>query len=128
MSPVSFSEIFEEHLPLYMAMGMTPEQYWDGDCALVIAYRKANELKKQQDNARLWMQGAYIRDAIVSALSDPKKPVEYPAEPYPLTKKEKAEQEARAAKRKLENMEKTFAAWAAGFNAQKAGDEHGRDS
>lgn len=60
----SYREIFEDAFPHYLYMGMTPEQFWEGDSNLVVAYRKAFEMKQEADNERLWLQGAYIYDAI----------------------------------------------------------------
>lgn len=60
----SYREIFEDAFPHYLYMGMTPEQFWEGDSNLVVAYRKAFEMKQEADNQRLWLQGAYIYDAI----------------------------------------------------------------
>lgn len=60
----SYREIFDNAFPHYLYMGMTPEQFWEGDSNLVVAYRKAFEMKQEADNRRLWLQGAYIYDAI----------------------------------------------------------------
>jgi hypothetical protein len=60
----SYREIFDNAFPHYLYMGMTPEQFWEGDSNLVVAYRKAFEVKQEADNQRLWLQGAYIYDAI----------------------------------------------------------------
>ena len=63
-APTSYREIFDNAFPRYLYMGMTPEQFWEGDSNLVVAYRKAFEMKQEADNQRLWLQGAYIYDAI----------------------------------------------------------------
>ena len=60
----SYREIFEDAFPHYLYMGMTPEQFWEGDSNLVIAYRKAFEMKQDADNFNLWLQGKYVYDAI----------------------------------------------------------------
>lgn len=71
---------------------MTYEQYWDGDCALVAAYRRAQEIRNDIENQRLWLQGMYVYEAIcctapiLRAFSKAKKPIRYRAEPYPLRK------------------------------------------
>lgn len=63
-------EVFDEAFPHYLVMGMTPEQYWDGESWLKVAYRRAyrirneNEVRAQDRNQ--WMQGIYIRDALLS--------------------------------------------------------------
>ena len=60
----SYREIFEDAFPHYLYMGMTPEQFWEGDSNLVVAYRKAFEMKQDADNFNLWLQGKYVYDAI----------------------------------------------------------------
>lgn len=86
-----FTELFEESLPNYMLMGMTPEEFWNGDCKLTESYRKAFELKQEYDNFQLWLQGRYVYDAIgmISPILHPfakkgTKPVPYPDKPYPI--------------------------------------------
>lgn len=87
----SYREIFENALPNYILFGMSPDEFWNGDCSLVIAYRKAYELKQEADNTRLWLQGAYIYDAIsrLVPIMQPfakkgTKAVPYLEKPYPL--------------------------------------------
>ena len=63
-APVSYTETFYRDLPWYLSIGMTPEQYWDGDCMLAKYYRKAQELRRQERNTELWLQGLYVYDAV----------------------------------------------------------------
>lgn len=91
----SYADIFEEQFPNYLSIGMTEEQYWDRDCTLVIAYRKAEELRANRINQELWLQGAYIYDAlcrvspILHAFSKKgSKPEPYCSEPYSITRKQ----------------------------------------
>lgn len=70
---------------------MTERQYWDGDCMLTRAYRKAEKLRLEQKNQELWLQGMYFYEALgdVSPLLHPfakkgTKAVPYRSEPYPL--------------------------------------------
>lgn len=94
-TPTSYREIFENALPTYIFLGMTPDDFWNGDCALVSAYRKAYEMKQDADNTRLWLQGAYIYDAISRLIpimhpfvKKGTKAEPYLDKPYPLTNKE----------------------------------------
>lgn len=57
--------IFERVLPYYISIGMTPEQFWDGDVTLVKAYRKAYEYKKQEWNVQAYLNGLYTYDALL---------------------------------------------------------------
>ena len=82
-----------------MSIGMTYDEFWNQDVTLVGDYRKAHELKRRQQNEMSYMQGIYFRDAILSTvcnmLADKgSKKFEYPAEPYPVTAEQVAEQEA----------------------------------
>lgn len=91
----SYREKFEELFPYYLSLGMTEEQYWDRDCRLVIAYRKADELRMSRKNQEMWLQGAYIYEALsrVSPLlhafaKKGTKPAPYLAEPFAITEKQ----------------------------------------
>lgn len=88
----SYTDKFNELFPLYLAIGMTEEQYWDKDCMLVTYYRKAEELKTNRKNQEMWLQGAYFYDALCrvspvlhSFAKKGAKPLPYPSEPYPIT-------------------------------------------
>lgn len=96
------TELFFHALPDYMAMGMSWDEYWHGDPYLVVVYRKMFELKRKQRNWEMWMQGAYVFDAMLKASpmfrSNTKGKVEpgkYPEEPWPLTEKEAEERKER---------------------------------
>lgn len=45
-------------------MGMSYREYWEEDCALVIAYRKAERLKMENFNQQAWLQGLYFYHAL----------------------------------------------------------------
>lgn len=71
---------------------MTPEQFWDGDCTLAVAYRKAFELKQDLENQQAWLQGMYIYDALCCVApvlhafaKKGTKPTPFRKEPYPLS-------------------------------------------
>lgn len=97
----SFTEVFEEQCPYFMAIGMTYQEYWYEDCWLSEYYLKAYKIKQEQKNQELWLQGVYIYEALidVSPILHPfskkgTKPLEYPKKPYSLfeDKKEKEEE------------------------------------
>lgn len=101
--PHTYTQRFYEAFPYYLAIGMTPEQYWDGDPELVKYYRKAEEIRNEKRNQELWLQGMYIYEALCDAspifhafAKKGVKPRPYSAAPYALTSKEqKKEKEAR---------------------------------
>ena len=61
----TISEIFEKVLPFYIAIGMPPAEFWDGDVTLVKTYRKAYEYKKQEWNVQAYLNGMYVYDALI---------------------------------------------------------------
>lgn len=95
-TPQTFSEQFEEALPYYMAIGMTYDEYWNGDCELTKHYRNAHEIRLKQRNYELWLQGLYIHDAVGVVVANAlrkkgAKPSKYTESPYPVTALEQRE-------------------------------------
>ena len=91
----TYTERFYEMFPFYLSIGMSPEQYWDGDCTLVKYYRKAEDLRNEKRNQELWLQGLYIYEAIcdVSPIlhafaKKGAKPHPYPSKPYAISEKQ----------------------------------------
>lgn len=60
----TIAEIFDEAFPHYLAMGMTYEQFWEQDCSLVIPYRKAWQIRQENENRLAWLHGMYIYEAL----------------------------------------------------------------
>ena len=67
---MSFADVFEEVCPVYMAYGMTYDEFWNGNPKMVIAYRKAHELDIKRRNEEMWLQGLYNFKAFSTALSN----------------------------------------------------------
>lgn len=67
---ISLSRIFREAFPHYLVIGMSAEEYWDGEPWLVRSYREAYRIKMDnQDRIAdrdAWRIGEYIRHAIAS--------------------------------------------------------------
>lgn len=86
----SYTESFERLCPYYISIGMTYDQFWNQDSTMVIAYRRAHEMKLEEDNFRMWLQGRYVYDAlccvapIFRAFSKAKKPIDYHDQPFML--------------------------------------------
>ena len=90
----SYTNVFNKKFPLYLAYGMTPEQYWEQDCMLAKYYREADEIKRERRNQEMWLQGMYFYDALmrVSPIlrafgKKGTKPQSYVEEPYAINKK-----------------------------------------
>lgn len=124
-SPLSFTEVFEELCPEYMAMGMTYDEYWNGDPVLPKYYRKMTKIKNKQRNRELWLQGMYIYEALCDAsplfrsLDKHPKPLPYSSEPYSLDEEEKKQKEERKAKREAEKMQAEMEAWMKKVNKRR---------
>ena len=108
-------------MPTYIAIGMSHEDYWNGDPYLAVAYRRAELFKQDLENSNFWWQGVYFRQAMTSALSSSlpwfKRPVNYPKEPYriaPMTKEEEAEQK----QKEIEKAVRSLTAWKDAWDRQ----------
>ena len=128
------TEQFYEHLPFYLSIGMTFEQYWYEDCLLAKYYRKAHELKQKRRNQELWLQGAYFYEALTDVApmlhafaKKGTKATPYVAEPFALTSKEVIERRKREEKLQYDKQKAKFAAWAAKTNMQKVEKEVKQD-
>ena len=126
-SQVSYTEMFYEYFPFYLAIGMSCEQYWDADCQLVKYYRKAYEIKKKLKNEELWLQGAYIYDALCAVApilhafaKKGTKPLPYLTKPYSLTiEKQSEEDKKQQEKLNRQKAKAIFEAWANSLNLPK---------
>lgn len=102
---MTFTEIFEELCPLYLAYGMTYEQYWQGDPWMCRAYAQSYLLKRKIQNENMWIQGAYVANAFGTVLSNAfskrqSKYLEKPLDIFPKTESER-KSEIREERRKL---------------------------
>lgn len=50
--------------------GMTSDEYWNGNPYLCVAYRKKHKLDIERRNQELWLEGNYIYNAIMIAISN----------------------------------------------------------
>lgn len=86
--------MFHEAFPVYLAMGMSYREFWEMDPTLVRAYRKAKELRDDEKNQELWLQGMYIYEALCDVApilrafgKKGQKPHKYPEKPYTISEK-----------------------------------------
>ena len=99
-----------------MALGMSYDEYWNCSPKRYKAYRKAHELKNEQRNQEMWLQGFYVYKAIETALHNqpafatkPPKPVSYLQEPIslkPLSEEEKRQKEEKEQEKKMADFQK----------------------
>jgi len=123
---LSYTEQFYKCFPFYLSIGMTYDQYWNDDCLLVKYYREAFDIRKKRENESLWLQGAYIYDALCAVspvlhafAKTGTKPLPYLDRPYPLTKKESEDIEAAKRKADRQRARAMFEAWANSLNLPK---------
>ena len=101
-STKKYSDTFDECFPLYLSIGMSSAEYWDGDNDLPKQYRKAFKLRQENANHEAWLHGLYVYDAVISAMSHMNKEKsdhkQYAEKPYDFTprKKEEKVEEAKA--------------------------------
>ena len=113
----TYTEIFEEQFPFYLAIGMSSAEYWSGDSSLVRYYRKAYKIRQEEINNNAWLQGMYIYDAVSTALHNAlrgknTKAREYAKQPYNFDNKEKSELEKA---KEVETEQAKAAAWMENF-------------
>lgn len=92
---------------------------------MVRFYRDKHRHEMERRNTELWLQGAYVYEAILSAMpafnffGKKRKPVPYRDEPMPLTGGEKKKSEERKAEKQLNAGKQFVEAWAAAVNANR---------
>ena len=126
---MSYDKICENACPDYLAMGMTWDEYWNGDPEMTRAFRKAYRMKREQRNFDSWLQGMYIYEALLDVspmfhdlVKDPK-PVPYPEKPYALTaddRKKRAETEEEEQDKKNQEIIRAWASRVNRIEAEKA--------
>ena len=112
---------------------MSYDLFWRGEPSLVVAFRKAEEMRNDKLNQQLWLQGLYIYEAlcdvsvVIPRVGKKKvKPVPYPDKPYELKTESDKKQEQRE-KRKMEAMKAKMEAFASRFNRKFAGKKGGNN-
>lgn len=120
-SPQTFTEIFDEVFPHYLAMGMSYEQFWEGDPAMVRPYRRADAIRRRRMNEELWLAGVYTAEALASTVGNMFSKTnkhKYPAEPFAITEDEIKERQERERKAKIEKIKAAFTARALSVNTR----------
>lgn len=123
---LTFQEYADELCAFYMAMGVSCEEYWHGDPTRLKHYEKAHELKNEQRNQEMWLQGLYIHNAVGVVLKNafakkgetPEKYIQKPIRITPLTEREKQENAEKERQKIIANLTAWGKAW-------KKGDKNG---
>lgn len=115
----------------YMTMGVTYEEFWYGDYTKFKYVARQYEAQRKLQNEDAWLQGAYVYDAVATALSNAFRKkgakaqnyLERPLQVYPKTEEEK-QYEAEMERRKIiERLNKWKAAWDAKLAKEKSSPE-----
>lgn len=93
---IFLTQEFNKYCPFFISIGMTYEQFWEGDPTMTRDYLVAYKENQKRESERLkwimWEQGLYIYEAIcdvspiLRAFSKATKPLPYPKEPWGLNK------------------------------------------
>ena len=61
----SVCDIFSRALPEFMAMGMTPEQFYEGHSWLAVSYKAADAIARRRSNFDSYLMSAYMYDTLL---------------------------------------------------------------
>ena len=129
----TYTEKFYELFPYYLSIGMTAEQYWEGDPTLTRYYRKADEIRKERRNEELWLQGMYIYEALCDVspvlhafAKKGTKPQPYSERPYAITKEQHERIEEEKERKIAEKGKKFMEALMAYTNKRFEGETHSK--
>lgn len=125
----TYTEKFYELFPYYLSIGMTAEQYWDGDPTLARYYRKADEIRKERRNEELWLQGMYIYEALCDVspvlhafAKKGTKPQPYSERPYAINEKQHERIEEEKERKVAEKGKRFMEAFMASTNKRFEGE------
>lgn len=121
----SATELFWETLPTYIAIGMSPHEFWHGDPKLAKAYREAERIRRDNRYLSEWRAGRYVYEALLSAspaFREISKGIEhdYPKEPLFSTAPRKGASVEDENKARMEKNKAAFMAMAEKLNAELA--------
>lgn len=116
-----FTPLFEENCPQLMAMGMSYDEYWNGDPKIATYYIKAHEIQVENNNFMAWLNGVYTAKALDSVVGNMfskknSQKHEYFKEPIPITEHMKEQQEEARKKAEFEQMKARLVKWACSTN------------
>ncbi len=96
------SDMLDRVCAYYMAIGVSFDEFWNGDYTQLKYRIEANRLMLEERNREMWIQGMYVYDAVTTAMYNAnrgKKPQkEYMDKPIRITKPSEEEKEAEAQK------------------------------
>lgn len=106
---------------MYLASGMTYEEFWEKESWLVVSYREAEKIRKEEKNYFAWLGGIYTLQALQTGIpvvltgivKQSVKLPEFPERPIDFAKSNEEERE----RKKMEVNRAKMQAIAEQFNA-----------
>lgn len=103
-SDTPISDMLDKLCPYYMMIGVSYDEFWNGDYTRLKYYVEKHKLEIEKRNQELWLQGLYNFDALTTAISNAlaksaSQRKKYPEKPYRIT--EQSEEEKQAEKQKM---------------------------
>ena len=95
----SLKEYFDTLFEYALVIGMSYDQFWNDDIELLNRYHNAEMLRQKKRNNEMWLQGAYIYNAIgslapiLNGMVKNPKAQPYMKQPIPITEEERIEQQ-----------------------------------
>ena len=123
----SFSDVLDKLCAYYMALGVSADEFWNGDYTLLKYHVEKHRIAVEQQNEQLWLQGVYFYEALSVALSQAfskHTQAKYPEKPYRLTPLSEEEQELEN-KRKVEEFRAQLMAAGRRFEAKHKREQGG---
>lgn len=123
----SFSDVLDKLCAYYMALGVSADEFWNGDYTLLKYYVDKHRIAVEQQNEQLWLQGVYFYEAVSVALAQSFSKhanVKYPDKPYRITPLSEEEQELEN-KRKVEEFRAQLMAAGKRFEAKHKREQGG---
>ena len=120
--------VFDDSFAYYLYLGMSSDEYWHQDVWLAKAYRDAHEMRRDEINQQLWLNGVYVYNAVATVVAnihlDGKhhKPVPYLKEPFRIRPYTEEELKIKAAK-DADDVVRYLDMWAKAFNEENANAE-----
>lgn len=129
-SDTPISDMLDKLCPYYMMIGVSYDEFWNGDYTRLKYYEECHRLEIEKRNQELWLQGLYNYAALTIALSNAfaKKgshPKEYLDKPIRITPMNEVEKEQEK-KQMVENFRSQLMALDRRFTEKHSQDAEGR--
>lgn len=110
---IFLTEVFEKVCPIYIAIGMSYEQFWRDDPTMVIMYRKSNKIIQEKTKWNNWEQGMYTYEALCKVspvlhafAKNGTKPQPFSKKPYGIEQFKEEEEEEKVNQEKVVENER----------------------